>query len=138
MMNLQVLKLAHNKINGGLPVSYASFRNLRILDLSHNELAGTLPLEYAVLDNLQVGDNVFVHLPCHTCAAAATTMFVPDQHVALSDFVFDRHMHAGYASFKKLRVLDLSHNDAVGFHAVARCYAGSELVAHSAPGRQAA
>jgi hypothetical protein len=54
MMNLEILKLGHNKINGPLPVSYASFRNLRILDLSHNELVGTLPLEYAALDNLQV------------------------------------------------------------------------------------
>jgi hypothetical protein len=59
MMNLQVLKLGRNQLNGPLPVSYASFRALRVLDLSHNELAGTLPMEYAALDSLQVrGSNL--------------------------------------------------------------------------------
>ena len=43
LLNLLVLQLRHNEINGSLPLSLCSLPALRVLDLSDNKISGFLP-----------------------------------------------------------------------------------------------
>ncbi|KAK4413245.1 Receptor-like protein EIX2 [Sesamum alatum] len=41
--NLRTLDLSWNRLEGGIPISFASLSSLRYLDLSHNQITGMMP-----------------------------------------------------------------------------------------------
>uniref|UniRef100_A0A383VF13 Leucine-rich repeat-containing N-terminal plant-type domain-containing protein n=1 Tax=Tetradesmus obliquus TaxID=3088 RepID=A0A383VF13_TETOB len=53
LTQLQVLRLAGNRLTGSLPAKVSLLSQLRVLDLSGNAMEGALPLELATLTQLQ-------------------------------------------------------------------------------------
>ncbi|WIA18668.1 hypothetical protein OEZ85_003372 [Tetradesmus obliquus] len=53
LTQLQVLRLAGNRLSGSLPAKVSLLSQLRVLDLSGNAMEGALPLELATLTQLQ-------------------------------------------------------------------------------------
>ncbi|KAL5801287.1 hypothetical protein ACOSQ3_032919 [Xanthoceras sorbifolium] len=116
MKSLETLDLSGNKFSGGVPVSIGNLQSLNVLNFSTNGLTGSLPeslINCASLVALDFSQNLIKgDLPQWIFDSSL-------KKVSLSEKKVSSRMNGPFASsmgnsFKKLQVLDLSHNQFSG------------------------
>ncbi|XP_010430543.1 PREDICTED: receptor-like protein 12 [Camelina sativa] len=101
---LSFLNLRHNRLGGGLPKNI--FKSLRSLDVGHNQLVGKLPRSFIHLSTLEVL-NVENNRLNDTFPSWLSSL-KKLQVLVLRSNAFHGPIH--HASFRTLRIIDLSRN----------------------------
>ncbi|KAG0031665.1 hypothetical protein BGZ81_000812 [Podila clonocystis] len=113
LVNLMILDLSNNELEGQIPESYSNLTRLERFDIGSNKITGPFPVSVTKMINIQelvLKNNYFTgHLPPELLQLKQLT------ELSIANNEFDGLLPQGlFSSLKKLRVININQNGFTG------------------------